>query len=235
LTRGTFGFFEVHIEQGPVLEAAGCGLGVVTAICGQTRLNLTFRGQANHAGTTPMRYRSDALMAAAQWMVSVETLARETAGLVATVGVVTVRPGAVNIIPGEVVVSLDVRHAEDKVRVAAARRLVSKAESIARYRSLAVAGTAVVREVRVSVEQTSVQRSVAMDGGLVAALGPGLPRMASGAGHDAMIVAERVPAVMLFLRSPGGLSHHPAEAVLEEDVADGLRVGVEFLRGLASG
>lgn len=235
-TPGTFAFFEVHIEQGPALEAAGCGLGVVTSIAGQTRLSVSFHGQANHAGTTPMRFRSDALMAAAQWMIAVETLARETVGLVATVGVVGVKPGAVNIIPGEVVVSLDVRHADDKTRARAVRRLVAKAESIVRYRSMAVAGTTVIREVQVFVVETSVQKSVAMDAGLVATLetacqGEAL-RMTSGAGHDAMIVAGQMPAAMLFLRTPGGLSHHPAEAVLAEDVAAGLRVGVDFLRAL---
>ncbi len=236
LTPGTFAYFEPHIEQGPVLEAAGIGLGVVAAIAGQTRLNVTILGQANHAGTTPMRFRSDALMAAAQWMTAVETTAKETPGLVATVGVVTVKPGAVNIIPGEVVVSLDVRHAEDKVRVLAVRKLVAKAESIARYRSMAVAVTTVVRQVSVSVVETSVQKSVAMDAGLVLALEEACAgqtiRMASGAGHDAMILAAKVPAVMLFVRTPGGLSHHPAEAVLAADVEAGLRVGVDFMRRL---
>ncbi len=233
---GTFAFFEIHIEQGPVLEAEDRALGVVSAICGQSRLLLTFTGQANHAGTTPMRFRSDALAAAAQWMVAVETLAREIPGLVATVGVVSARPGAVNIIPGQVTVSLDVRHAEDKTRSNAVRRLVAKAESIARYRTLEVAGTAVRREVRMSVVETSMQKSVAMDAGLVelllqAADGRAL-RMASGAGHDAMIVAAVLPAAMLFLRTPGGLSHHPAEAVLEEDVRAGLKAGLRFLQAL---
>lgn len=239
VTPGTFAFFEVHIEQGPVLEGVGCGLGIVTSIVGQSRLSVSFHGQANHAGTTPMRFRSDALMAAAQWMTAVETLAKETAGLVATVGMVRVVPGAVNIIPGKVVVSLDVRHAEDKVRVSAVRRLVAKAESIARYRTMEVAGTGVRREIGMKVLETSVQQSVAMDAELIASLqeaaancGERALPMPSGAGHDAMILAGIVPAAMLFLRTPGGLSHHPAEAVLAEDVQAGLRVGIAFLRRL---
>ncbi len=233
-TPGTFAFFEMHIEQGPLLEAQGLALAAVTTICGQSRLTLTFNGQANHAGTTPMRFRSDALMAAAQWMVAVETLAKETAGLVATVGVIDAKPGAVNIIPGEVTVSLDVRHADDKVRVGAVRRLVAKAESIARYRSMEVAGTTVVRKVSVAAVETSVQKSVAMDAQLIGLLREAGAEvtMASGAGHDAMIVAGVMPAAMLFLRTPGGLSHHPAEAVLAEDVGAGLEVGLRFLRGL---
>ena len=232
ITPGTFAFFEPHLEQGPILEAAGLGLGVVASIAGQTRLSVTFQGLANHAGTTPMRFRSDALMAAAQWMVAVETLARETPGLVATVGMVRVLPGAVNIIPGEVAVSLDVRHAENKVRVQAVRKLIAKAESIAQYRSMEVVGSTVKREVRVSVVETSVQASVAMDGRLVqmldsACAGQAL-RMTSGAGHDAMILAAAVPSAMLFLRTPGGLSHHPDEAVLAADVEAALQVGMRF-------
>ena len=234
VSPGTLGFFEIHIEQGPWLEAQGEALAAVTAICGQSRWSVTFHGQANHAGTTPMRFRSDALMAAAQWMTAVETLARETPGLVATVGIVEVKPGAVNIVPGEVTVALDVRHAEDKVRVNAVRRLVAKAESIARYRTLAVAGTTAMREITVSAVETSVQKSVAMDPHLVALLrtAGAEVEMASGAGHDAMIVAGVMPAVMLFLRTPAGLSHHPAEAVLAEDVRDGLESGMKFLRSL---
>ena len=111
-----FGYLELHIEQGPVLESEGRSLGVVDAIVGQTRLELTFLGQANHAGTTPMLLRHDAMAAAAAWIVAVEAYARGRNGLVATVGRVESKPGVGNVIAGETLATLDVRHADDAIR-----------------------------------------------------------------------------------------------------------------------
>ena len=116
LDHDAIGFVEIHIEQGPVLESEGLGLAAVTGIVGQTRLTLEFTGQANHAGTTPMRLRHDAMAAAAEWITQVESLALATEGLVATVGKVDVEPNAANVIPGKALVSLDVRHAHDASR-----------------------------------------------------------------------------------------------------------------------
>jgi allantoate deiminase len=223
-------FFELHIEQGPVLEAEGLRVAAVTAILGQTRLNLTFAGHANHAGTTPMHLRRDALAAAAEWITAVEQLARKTDSLVATVGRVTVEPNAGNVVPGVVQVSLDLRHARDSVRAAAVEELVAKAAAIAAERRLAL-----TREDRLD------QPAVPMDERLTAFLTDAIERaglpartMPSGAGHDAMVMAARVPTAMLFLRSPGGISHHPAETVLEEDVEAALHVSRGFLLRLAS-
>ena len=232
LTPGTFAFVEVHIEQGPVLESLGHALGVVETIVGQTRLELIFTGQTNHAGTTPMRLRRDALAAAAEFVTAVETFALaqdlRTPGLVATVGVIAAQPGAPNIIPGRVVLSLDIRHADDCKRLRFRRAMTAEARRIAAARSI---------EVR--VRQTSQQDSVAMDAGLtlaltqaVAAAGCAAYTMPSGAGHDAMIVAPRVPTAMLFVRTPGGLSHHPDEAVLAEDVEAALDVLLKLLETL---
>ncbi len=216
MTPGTFGFLECHIEQGPVLEARGLALTVVEAIAGQTRLELTFAGEANHAGTTPMLFRRDALMAAAEWMVLVERIAREwpDAGLRATVGRIEAFPGAANVIPGTAVLTLDVRHAEDAARLRAVRTILEAAERIAGERG-----------VTVSAVEMSAQAATPMDTGLVGSLaaaceaaGFEAPRMVSGAGHDAMVMAEKVPSAMLFVRTPRGLSHHPAEAVREADV-----------------
>jgi allantoate deiminase len=201
----------------------------VGAIVGQTRLNLAFGGQANHAGTTPMHLRRDALAAAAEWIAAVETLAQRTDGLVATVGRVIVEPNAGNVVPGLVQVSLDVRHAQDATRVAVVEELVGRAHAIAERRAL-------------TLERTDRldQPAVPMDEKLTAFLtdameAAGYPpkTMPSGAGHDAMVMAGRVPTGMLFLRSPGGISHHPAETVLEEDVEAALHVGREFLQRLA--
>src|SRR5262249_15999445 len=110
------GYLEFHIEQGPVLESLGLPLGVVEAIAGQTRAILEFRGKANHAGTTPMHLRRDALAAAAEWIVAVEEVAMKTDGLRATVGGLAVDPGASNVIAGRATATLDIRHALDGTR-----------------------------------------------------------------------------------------------------------------------
>jgi allantoate deiminase len=220
------GYLEFHIEQGPVLESEGLSLGVVEAIAGQTRGEMKFVGSANHAGTTPMHLRRDAVAAAAQWIGEVERLAFATKGLVATVGSVVALPGAGNVIAGEVTASLDVRHADDDVRAAAVRDIVAAAHSIARERGLTV-------EWKVQMEQRAVAMDMQLTKMVEDAVGDAgvIPyRMTSGAGHDAMIMAERVPSAMIFLRSPGGVSHHPNEAVREEDVAHALAAGLEFVR-----
>jgi allantoate deiminase len=229
LSEDAFAYIELHIEQGPVLETEGKALGVVSAIAGQSRLELRFLGQANHAGTTPMLRRRDAMAAAAGWIVAVEQYARAQDGLVATVGRVETRPGAGNVIAGEVTATLDVRHAEDAVRERAAAELLAAAQREAESRGVRV-------ESRILAEQAATPMDAALTEQLCEAVErAGYPAraMVSGAGHDAMIVGRRVPAAMLFVRSPGGVSHHPEEAVLGEDVEAALATGMEFLRGAA--
>lgn len=229
MDANAIGFVEIHIEQGPVLEAEGLSLAAVTSIVGQTRLNLAFGGQANHAGTTPMHLRRDALAAAAEWITAVETLSRRTDGLVSTVGRVTVEPNAGNVVPGLVQVSLDVRHPHDATRVSAVEELVEKASAIAAIRRLTLERTDRLDQPAVPMdERLTTYLTDAME-----TTGYGAKTMPSGAGHDAMVMAARVPSAMLFLRSPGGISHHPAETVLEEDVEAALHVGREFLQRLA--
>ena len=224
------GFLEIHIEQGPVLEAEALRLAAVTAIVGQTRLNLTFGGQANHAGTTPMHLRRDALAAAAEWITAVEALALKTDGLVATVGRVSVEPNAGNVVPGVAQVSLDLRHCHDATRVAAVEELVARAGAIAERRRLSLERTDRLDQPAVPMDE----RLTAILTGAMEAAGYPAKTIPSGAGHDAMVMAARVPAAMLFLRSPGGISHHPSETVLEEDVEAALHAGREFLLRLAS-
>ena len=132
----TVGYVEVHIEQGPVLEQKNLSVGVVTAIAGQTRVSLGFTGKAGHAGTTPMNSRQDALCAAAEFVMAVESVGFERGGLVATVGQLDVQPGASNVIPGAARLSLDVRHPVDEIRVVAVQDLHEHAERIARERKL---------------------------------------------------------------------------------------------------
>ena len=232
------GFFEIHIEQGPVLEAENMSLGVVTGIIGQTRCEVRFAGKSNHAGTTPMNLRQDALAAAAEWISIVEQTALlhqsslavdldspTQPTLVATVGKLTILPNAGNVIAGSVCASLDVRHERDTVRQSVTAELLEKAEAIAKRRHLACEITRKMDQSAVSMDE----RWTAMLSESVEAAGFPLRRLPSGAGHDAMVMATRVPAAMLFLRSPGGISHHPDEFVFEQDVAAALATGFLFL------
>jgi allantoate deiminase len=226
----SFAYLEFHIEQGPVLESMGQPLAVVDSISGQSRATITFEGKANHAGTTPMCFRRDALAAAAEWISSVETRADATNGLVATVGKLDVPAGAGNIVPGLAVASLDVRHSADGTRRTAFDKLIEVGAQIAARRG-----------VNFSHVVQLDQGTVPMDSRLVELAERSLQecgirsrRMASGAGHDAMVVAQFIPSVMVFLRSPGGLSHHPDESVLLDDVELALRSGLQFLKALGS-
>jgi allantoate deiminase len=223
-------FVEIHIEQGPLLEAEGLSVAAVTGIVGQTRLTLTFTGHANHAGTAPMHLRRDALAAAAEWISAVEALAQSTEGLAATVGRVTVEPNVGNVVAGVARASLDVRHAHDATRLSAVEELLRHANAIAVSRGLTLERTAQLEQPAVPMDE----RLTALMGAAIEAAGYPMKSMPSGAGHDAIVMAGRLPTAMLFLRSPGGVSHHPAESVREEDVEASLHVGREFLVRLAN-
>ncbi len=223
------GFVEVHIEQGPVLESERLSVATVAGIVGQARLSLEFAGQANHAGTTPMHLRRDALAGAAEWITAVEAYALRTSGLATTVGRITASPNAVNVIPGTVEMSLDVRHAHDATRIAAVDTLLERAGAIAERRGLALGTTTQMDQPAVTMDE---QLTAFLSGAMQEA---GLPekQMFSGAGHDAMVMAGRVPTAMLFVQSPGGVSHNPAETVRAEDIEASLEVGRRFLERLA--
>lgn len=223
-------FIEIHIEQGPVLESENLSVAAVTGIVGQSRLTIEFAGHANHAGTTPMHLRHDALAGAAEWIAIVEKHAIRTESLVATVGKIDASPNAGNVIAGKVALALDVRHPHDAVRLNAVHELLEVAHAIAERRGLALQST-----------QQLDQPAVSMDERLTAYLADametaGLPakRMPSGAGHDAMVMAARLPTAMLFLRSPGGISHNPAESVRQVDVEAALKVMQGFLQRFAA-
>ncbi len=219
------GYCEVHIEQGPVLEAHDLPVGVVAAIAGQSRTSVAFEGVAGHAGTVPMDLRRDALCAAAEFVLAVEALARREQGLVATVGQLSAVPGASNVIPGAASLTLDVRHAENAVREQACRDLQERVEAIAR-----------AREVDAHCQVLQETGAVACAPGLSRLLeqaieGAGYPvhRLVSGAGHDAVAMADVTPVAMLFVRCKGGISHNPAESVAVEDVAAAITVLCRFL------
>jgi allantoate deiminase len=215
------GFFEAHIEQGPVLESLNLPLGVVTAIIGQNRFWLRFTGHAGHAGAQPMDLRRDALAAAAEFVTAVEQAARATEGARATVGSLTVAPGAINVVPGEVRLSLNVRHETDAIRRRLVEQLLRKARAICDERNLTLSVEPGLGEAAVACDPKMTDRLAATAGTA--------HRMVSGAGHDAGILASRCTVAMLFIRSPGGISHHPDEAVHRSDVRAALDVMIRFV------
>jgi len=224
------GYLEVHIEQGPVLESRGLAAGVVSTIAGQTRAGMAFGGSAGHAGTTPMALRRDALAGAAEFILAVEAFARARRPLVATVGRISAKPGAANVIAGTAELTLDVRHPVDARRRAACAGLRRAARRIARKRglSLSMEVTQDNGAVGCSRELTGLlARSVRACEGRCLAL-------ASGAGHDAVVVSSIAPVAMLFVRCRKGLSHHPDEFVARGDLAAALRIVIDFLGRLAS-
>lgn len=223
------GYVEAHIEQGPVLEKKNLALGVVTGIVGQTRVRLHFIGRAGHAGTVPMQLRRDALCAAAEFILAAENLAHKTAGLVATVGEISARPGASNVIPGEARLTLDLRHASDSLRQQAKKQLRQTAVRIATRRKLALAWE-VVHETAAMACCPDLSAPLAA---AVRRQQKRVPRLASGAGHDAAVMAGITPAAMLFIRCRGGISHHPDESVKTGDIGRALAVLNDFLRRLA--
>lgn len=210
--RGEFlAYLEAHIEQGPFLEEQNKPLGVVTAIAGQTRISVDLAGRAGHAGTTPMNLRRDALCGAAELI-----LAAENIGVIATVGQCEVTPGASNVIPGLVSLTLDVRDADDMRRKTACAKLKREALRITKRRGLRLHDWHIVQET------PSVRMDPSMTRMLRRAPGRVVPALPSGAGHDAAVMARACPAAMLFVRCKGGVSHHPEESVETSDVAAAL-------------
>ena len=222
-------YCELHIEQGPVLERGGVPVGIVTTITGQNQVELVFRGEAGHAGTMPMQRRHDALAAAAEWIVGAEALARGREDMVATVGLIRVEPGARNVIPGSAALSLDLRHTDDATRRAAVDDLRGQAERIAAARDIALEWTVVGETEALPLDPHLAGRLEEA----VRATGTPVALLASGAGHDGVAMSALAPVAMLFVRCEGGISHNPAEAVAEADVAVALDVLERFVVSLA--
>lgn len=223
------GYLELHIEQGPVLESANLPVGVVTAISGARRFNINVTGMAGHAGTVPMNMRLDALAATSEMILAVESQAR-THGVVATVGKIENRPNGVNVISGNTRFSLDIRSEDDNHRDAVLEQIMQQFNQIAARRKLTL-----------HVEQThsagAVQCDHRLQSILKTAIGEcGIPpfSLPSGAGHDAMAMALMCPVAMMFLRCDKGISHHPAESILTEDVAVALAALHATIKHLAN-
>jgi allantoate deiminase len=219
-------YAELHIEQGPVLEALGLPVGVVTAINGGNRLSLEIRGMAGHAGTVPMSLRRDALAAAAECVVAIERIATGIADVVATVGRIEASPGAVNVIPGDVRFTLDVRAPTDAARDEARNAMLRECHAVAARRGVELMTTP-LWEARTTACDPELQRQFAL---AVEAEGLQVHRLPSGAGHDGMALIAIAPIGMLFVRCERGISHNPAEAVEVSDVEAGARTLSRFIR-----
>ncbi|MBF9235223.1 allantoate amidohydrolase [Microvirga alba] len=225
------GYLEVHIEQGPLLEAENLPVGIVTAINGATRARATVIGEAGHAGTVPMTMRRDALAAVAEMTLAIERIGAKRSDTVATVGVAQVHPGAINVIPARVDFTLDARSPDDPVRHAMVAEIVQECRAIAARRG-----------VEFRFEPFMDSAATPMDGGLMrefaqsmASLGLAARHLASGAGHDAVAMAALCPVAMLFVRCKGGISHNPAESITVEDADVAARVLVETVKRIVAG
>ncbi len=222
-------FLEAHIEQGPVLEAEGLALGVVTAVAAQKRLMVRITGMAGHAGTTPMALRKDPGPAAAEAMLSLERIcAAGTDNLVGTVGRIAALPGAFNVIPGAVEFSMDIRAETSATRDAAVEAVTAEIHAIAARRGL----TATVTLMQALDESPCDPDLTDLLQGAVEDLGLPARRLPSGAGHDAMVMAALCPTAMLFIRCEGGISHNPAESVTPADCALAARAMLHFIDNL---
>jgi hydantoinase/carbamoylase family amidase len=214
-------YVELHIEQGPILERAGARLGVVTAIAGQRRLRAEFVGQAGHAGTVPMPGRSDALCAAADLVLAVERAALDVGESVATVGWLVVEPNQTNIVPGRVRLRVDIRSVDDERVSEIERRIRTAAAEIADRRRTRATVDLIERRAAAPMEERlrAIVREVCN------ALDDACMTVPSGAGHDAMCLAQIVPTAMIFVPSIGGHSHVAIEKTAPAD----LELGVEAL------
>lgn len=223
-------YLETHIEQGPVLEAEGLAVGTVTAIAAQLRLRATFKGMAGHAGTTPMRLRQDALAGAAEAVLDIERIASEAGGdLVATVGRIVPATGAFNVIVGVCEIGIDIRAGDRGVRDAAAVRVREALAEIAQGRGLQVE----ITQVQDLAGCACDPRLSDLLGGALQSLGLPDFRLLSGAGHDAMVLGDLAPVAMLFIRTPGGISHNADESVDPSDAEIAASAMSAFVEALA--
>jgi len=218
-------YVEFHIEQGPVLEGWGLAVGCVTSISGATRYEVTIGGEAGHAGTVPMTARKDALAAAAECILAIETRCAGEPGLVGTVGLIEARPGAINVIPGSVLFTIDIRAPEDIPRLAATQDVLRQLDAIAARRGVTLTARKIYDMAATPCApwlMSQVDAAIAGDG-----ITPF--HLPSGAGHDGMAMIAIADIGMIFLRCAKGISHNPAEAITVEDADTGARVLLRFI------
>lgn len=220
------GYVEMHIEQGPVLDQENRPVGIVTAISGASRRRVIVTGEAGHAGTVPMALRKDALSAAAEMALAVEKLGAAAENGVATIGQMKVEPGAVNVIPGCVRFTIDARAPKDGVR----EKLVADIEA-------ALQNIAARRKVKVEIQPFYDSPAAPASGTIMQGLAAAIEArqiearyLASGAGHDAMVMGALCPMGMMFVRCKDGISHNPAESMTEEDAGIAIAILLDFVR-----
>jgi allantoate deiminase len=225
------GYFEIHIEQGPVLYEKEIPVGLVTAIAGQCRVGLVFKGEAGHAGTVPMDMRKDALACAAEFVLEAESFAgADKKNLVATVGKLHIVNSATNVIPGEVICSLDLRSADENILLSAYKNSKEIAENICKRRNI-------VLEWNLIQQTKPVVCDAAMNKLLMQAIeecGYEAVQLVSGAGHDAVPVSVISPVAMLFVKCFKGISHNPLEDVEIKDIMAAIKVSDNFIKRLIS-
>jgi allantoate deiminase len=224
------GYLEVHIEQGPQLEARDLPVGIVSAINGITRARAYVIGEAGHAGTVPMNMRRDALAAVAEMIGIMERASSTRTDTVATVGVAQVQPGAINVIPARVDFTLDARSPDDAVRHAMVQDIVTECEAAAQRRGVSF-----------TIEPFMESPATPMSKDLMAQLEEAVKnigvepmQLASGAGHDAVAMANLCPSAMLFVRCKNGISHNPAESITVEDADAAARVLLEAVKRIVA-
>lgn len=218
-------YAELHIEQGPVLEAEGLAVGVVTAINGATRCAVEIDGIAGHAGTVPMSLRQDALAAAAECVLAIEQRCGAEPELVGTVGKLECLPGAVNVVPGKVRFTIDIRAPRDPLRLAAVDDVLAAMKAVAARRNVRL-GVTKTHEGGVAACAPWLMDQI---GAAIAAEGVPVRKLPSGAGHDGMAIIDLTDIGMLFVRCEKGISHNPAEAITLADVATAVRVWLRFI------
>jgi allantoate deiminase len=219
-------YIELHIEQGPILEAENLAVGIVTAIAGASRFSVIVTGIAGHAGTVPMSLRRDALTAAAEMILKIETVGRSAPDLVATVGTIAVRPGAPNSVPGGARFTIDLRAPEDATRHRIAAQIADTIQCIATKRGVTAALTQ-THDAPATLCAPWLQNQLAS---AVKHLGIAPRYLPSGAGHDGMAIATLCPIGMMFVRCKGGISHTPEESITEADAALAVAALTRFLQ-----
>ena len=225
-------FVELHIEQGPVLEAEGITIGAVESVQGISWTEITVKGQSNHAGTTPMNLRRDPGYAAARIAVFVRELALELGGRqVATVGQINLHPNLVNVVAANATLTVDLRNTDEAVLQEAEKRLAFFCDELAAIENVGITARSLARFEPVTFDPEVVDRVART----AEALGHSVKRMPSGAGHDAQMLARVCPTAMIFTPSWMGLSHNPFEYTEPDDLAAGANVLLHVLRGLANG
>jgi allantoate deiminase len=224
------GYFEIHIEQGPVLYEKDVPVALVTGIAGQSRMEIVFEGMAGHAGTVPMHMRNDALCCAAEFILELEKFALANKELVATVGKLNIINAAGNVIPGEVVCSLDVRSANQALLTASCATIKTMCERIAHARNITVTWKPVQQTAPVACSN----HFNTLLAGAIAEAGYETISLVSGAGHDAVPISAVAPVAMLFVRCFKGISHNPLENVELKDITAAIKVSDNFIRQLAN-